>query len=212
MNKDEVYEKLRQDIITNLILPGEMLNEKELMKEFQIGRTPLREVFIRLQGEELLKSLPRLGYMVTVLDISEVWELIELRRELEGFVGSLAAKRINKDEIAELKEILNSAETEKQNQVSNHNITGDFDTRFHLVLYEVVQNRKLKKVLLELNTNMLRIWFHKGFNKIDHNTRKDDLTLVLNALEAGDSAKAKKALENHVEMFANQMNKKFMSE
>jgi DNA-binding GntR family transcriptional regulator len=55
----------------------------------------------------------------------------------------------------------------------------------------------------------LRIWFSYGFVKIDYSVRKDDLTLVLNALEKGDSEQARKALENHVEMFANQMNRKF---
>jgi DNA-binding GntR family transcriptional regulator len=94
MNKNEVYEEMRFQIISNVIQPGKILNEKDLMEQFGIGRTPLRDVLLKLESEELINSLPRHGHMVMPMDVSEVRELVELRRELEGFAGSLAAERV----------------------------------------------------------------------------------------------------------------------
>ena len=96
MKKEDAYETLRLRIVTNRVTPGEILNEKDLMAALEIGRSPLREALFRLQEENLVKPMPRLGYLVTTLDLSEMRELIELRRELEGFAGQLAAERISR--------------------------------------------------------------------------------------------------------------------
>ena len=84
MNKEEAYEELRVRIITNGVVPGEILKEKDLMAQLAIGRSPLREILFRLQEENLIKPLPRLGYMVTTVDIFEVRDLVEL----EGVAGA----------------------------------------------------------------------------------------------------------------------------
>jgi DNA-binding GntR family transcriptional regulator len=85
MDKNEVYEEMRFQIISNAIQPGKILNEKDLMEQFGIGRTPLRDVLLKLETEELINALPRHGHMVMPMDVSEVRELVELRRELEGY-------------------------------------------------------------------------------------------------------------------------------
>ena len=47
--KKKIYENLRYRIITNAFGAGQQLYEKELMQTYQIGRTPLREVFQELR-------------------------------------------------------------------------------------------------------------------------------------------------------------------
>ena len=46
MNKEEAYEALRVRIVTNSVTPGEILNEKDLMAQLAIGRSPLREILL----------------------------------------------------------------------------------------------------------------------------------------------------------------------
>jgi len=147
MNKEEAYEDLRVRIVTNAVAPGEILNEKDLMAQLAIGRSPLREVLFRLQEENLIKPLPRLGYMVTTVDIFEVRELVELRRELEGYAGSLAAKRITDGQLEDLRSIIREAETETAETQDVSNITEYFDTRFHSLLYQAAGTQNLYRVL-----------------------------------------------------------------
>ena len=210
MNKEEAYEELRVRIITNGVVPGEILKEKDLMAQLAIGRSPLREILFRLQEENLIKPLPRLGYMVTTLDIFEVRELVELRRELEGYAGYLAAQRITADQLDALRSIIREGESETDETPDVSNITEYFDTRFHSLLYQAAGNQKLVKVLQDLHIVMLRIWFHVGFDAIGSAHQAQNLYRVLEALEQKDPEKARTAMEDHVDQYAAQVKKKFL--
>ena len=210
MNKEEAYEELRVRIITNGVAPGEILNEKDLMAQLAIGRSPLREILFRLQEENLIKPLPRLGYMVTTLDIFEVRELVELRRELEGFAGYLAAQRITTEQLEDLRTIIREAETETAETQDVSNITEYFDTRFHSLLYQAAGNQKLVKVLQDLHIVMLRIWFHVGLDAISFADQAQNFYEVLEALEQKDPEKARTAMEDHVDLYAAQVKEKFL--
>ena len=210
MNKEEAYEKLRVRIITNRVAPGEILKEKDLMAQLAIGRSPLREILFRLQEENLIKPLPRLGYMVTTLDIFEVRELVELRRELEGYAGYLAAQRITTEQLADLRAMMREAETETAETKDVSNITEYFDTRFHSLLYQAAGNQKLVKVLQDLHIVMLRIWFHVGLGAIGFAHQAQNLYQVMAALEQRDPANARTAMEDHVDIYAAQIKEKFL--
>jgi len=210
MNKEQAYEKLRVKIIINEAAPGEILNEKDLMAQLAIGRSPLREILFRLQEENLIKPLPRLGYMVTTLDIFEVRELVELRRELEGFAGQLAAQRITPEQLEGLQNIIREAETETTMVPEVSNISEYFDTRFHSLLYQAAGNQKLVKILQDQHIVMLRIWFHVGLNAIGFADQAQNLYDVLAALEQRDPVKTRRAMEEHVDQYAAQVKEQFL--
>ena len=210
MNKEEAYEELRVRIITNGVAPGEILKEKDLMAQLAIGRSPLREILFRLQEENLIKPLPRLGYMVTTLDIFEVRELVELRRELEGYAGYLAAQRITTGQLEELRTIIREAETETGETKDVSNITEYFDTRFHSLLYQAAGNQKLVKILQDLHIVMLRIWFHVGLDAIGFAQQAQNFYEVLEALEQRDPVKVRTAMEDHVDLYAARVKEKFL--
>jgi DNA-binding GntR family transcriptional regulator len=210
VNKEQAYEELRVRIITNGVAPGEILKEKDLMAQLAIGRSPLREILFRLQEENLIKPLPRLGYMVTTLDIFEVRELVELRRELEGYAGYLAAQRITTEQLEDLRTIIREAESETAETKDVSNITEYFDTRFHSLLYQAAGNQKLMKVLQDLHIVMLRIWFHVGLDAIGFAHQAQNFYDVLEALEQKDPEKARTVMEDHVDLYAAQVKKKFL--
>ena len=210
MNKEEAYEELRVQIVTNGVAPGEILNEKDLMAQLAIGRSPLREILFRLQEENLIKPLPRLGYMVTTVDIFEVRDLVELRRELEGYAGYLAAQLITPEQLEDLRNIFREAEAETTPARNVANISEYFDTRFHSLLYQAAGNQKLTKILQDLHIVMLRIWFHAGLGAIGFGHQAENLYTVLEALEQGDPQKARTAMEDHVDQYAAQVKDKFL--
>jgi DNA-binding GntR family transcriptional regulator len=170
----------------------------------------LREILFRLQEENLIKPLPRLGYMVTTLDISDVRELVELRRELEGFAGYLAAQRITPEQLDYLRDIIREAETETVEMQDVSNITEYFDTRFHSLLYQATANQKLVKILQDLHIVMLRIWFHVGFGAIGFGHQAQNFYKVFEALEQKDAENARSAMEDHVDIYAAQIKEKFL--
>ena len=109
LNKN-IYEHLRYRIITNELVAGQQLYEKELMQAYQIGRTPLREIFQELQRNGLIEIIPKLGTRVVTLDLRTLRETIQLRRELEGLAAELAALHIEPAPFKRLQYLLESAQ------------------------------------------------------------------------------------------------------
>ena len=210
MEKGEVYEHLRTRIITNALRPGEILNEKGLIAEYGIGRTPLRDVLFKLQEEKLIRTIPRLGSMVTPLDMAEMRELVEVRREMEGFAARLAAERISPGQLESLRHILQEATEQFREEREVDNISDYFDTRFHHTLYDAAHNGKLVEILQKLHVQMLRLWFSLGFKTIRFARQSDSLYALLEALERRDGAAARTAMQNHIDLYAARLKERFL--
>ena len=74
---NQAYEYLYRKIVSCEYLPGQELNEKQLLEETSFGRTPLREALLMLQAENLIDIFPRKGMRITgggtyQVDVTEV--------------------------------------------------------------------------------------------------------------------------------------------
>ena len=85
-----VLQRLRGEILSGALSPGERLVEEHLTRRFHTSRAPLREA-LRLLGEQgLVDHLPRRGVRVAELSTRDVDELFSLRDVLERFaLGSV---------------------------------------------------------------------------------------------------------------------------
>ena len=90
--KDSTYQSIRLRIITHNLRPGGLLNEKELMREYKIGRSPLRDILIELQRDGLIQRFPRSGTLITLMDLDLFREVMEIRMNLAG-AGGFAGSR-----------------------------------------------------------------------------------------------------------------------
>jgi DNA-binding GntR family transcriptional regulator len=81
---DRAYFGLRDQIVTLRLPPGTALIEDALMRELEIGRTPLREAVKRLALESLVEIRPRRGTYVTDVNVADIVHITEVRAELEG--------------------------------------------------------------------------------------------------------------------------------
>jgi DNA-binding GntR family transcriptional regulator len=77
--------RLRGEILSGALAPGERLVEEQLTRRFGTSRAPLREA-LRLLGQQgLVEHLPRRGVRVTQLSARDMDELFTLRDTLEQF-------------------------------------------------------------------------------------------------------------------------------
>lgn len=95
----QVVDALRDDIVEGRLRPGDRLREAMLCERYGVSRTVVREALRQLESERLISMLPNRGPIVTVLEEHEIHALYEVRRELEGLVGELFARRCS-DELA----------------------------------------------------------------------------------------------------------------
>ncbi|HSO19326.1 MAG TPA: GntR family transcriptional regulator [Desulfosarcina sp.] len=197
--KKSVYDALRFRIINNELTAGEFLSEKQIMAEYKIGRTPLREVFLMLQQDRLIQMVPRLGTVVTTLDIQDVREAIAIRKNLESLVARLAAEHISSGQIDDLKRIL--AEVARLRDTTPPDTMerlSQCDLKFHIILYDAAKNRRLKEILIEEQSIMGRFWFQLGMGQTEFFRHFDDLDDVIRGLEEKDPEKVNTALQHHV--------------
>jgi DNA-binding GntR family transcriptional regulator len=96
------HEILEDLIVTLQLPPGSLWSEDALSKRIAIGRTPVREAVKRLEADYLIKILPRHGIMVAEINHHEQLLSVDLRRELELFISSRAARRALREEREQL--------------------------------------------------------------------------------------------------------------
>lgn len=82
---DLAVRRLRGEILSGALQPGERLVEEQLTRRFGTSRAPLREA-LRLLGQQgLVEHLPRRGVRVVELSGRDIAELFSLRDVLEQF-------------------------------------------------------------------------------------------------------------------------------
>ena len=82
-----IFEVLKKRIIELEMKPGDVINEKDLIVEFEVSRTPVREALIKLSQIDLVEIRPRVGTFVTQIDLATVKSAYEVKKNLEGSCG-----------------------------------------------------------------------------------------------------------------------------
>jgi len=200
--KQTVYESLRFKIIQNDLRPGEVLNEKKLMAHYKIGRTPLREVLLELKRDKLVNMIPRIGTLVTSMEITELREIIEIRKALEALVAQLATQHMKDAEIKRIKELVNNVrELKKKRPADTIEKLTQYDLEFHHILYGATRNQRLKEILLEHQSLMARFWFQLEIEENDFFNQMIKLDDVIQCLEERNATKVAQALEDHIHLY-----------
>jgi len=74
-----VYERLRQDIITTAVEPGEKLHIRSLCDRFEVGLSPVREALSRLSTEGLVSKNDHRGFAVMPVSEADLVDLTSAR-------------------------------------------------------------------------------------------------------------------------------------
>ena len=89
------YEQIYRRIMTLEYIPGQPLDEKNLMAELGIGRTPIREALLRLASDFMVESQPKRGCIVRPLTIQNTRAAFSALRIMEQGAAELALKQDN---------------------------------------------------------------------------------------------------------------------
>ena len=195
--KKTAYENLRYRIITQDLPPGELLKEKELMRHYGIGRTPLRDIFIELQREGLIKRVPRAGTWVAPMDIEFLKQIMEIRVALEGLAGELAVERISDMQIRELEHILKNVDEMELKENMDEELL-QYESRFHSIIYSATGNPKLEEMLSELQSVCARFWHHLLFSREELAELFENQRSMLEALKKKDKKKCRQIMMEHM--------------
>jgi DNA-binding GntR family transcriptional regulator len=185
--KERVYTRLRKDIITLVLAPGEVLVESVLAKRFGVSKAPIREALAVLQRDGLVESLSRKGYLVTPITMNDVQDLFEMREALEGAAAELAAMRITPQEIDHLATLQPPALGSRGPALGKFL---DYNREFHLAVARASRNARLAQLIEEVTEEMSRA-IAASYELGEH-------TNIVEALRASDPVRARTAMVEHI--------------
>ena len=90
MNKINVYEDIRRQIVEEKLVPGQWLVERELCKTYSMSRTPIREILWSLTADGFLEQEVNRGFVVRRLGLEQIFEIFQAREAIEGMAARLA--------------------------------------------------------------------------------------------------------------------------
>jgi DNA-binding GntR family transcriptional regulator len=144
--QDSVYTSLRKSIINLNLAPGTTISEKEISLRYEVSRTPVREAFIHLSKEGLIKVIPQRETLVSLIDLDRVEQELFLRESLEMAILKPFINQCRPGHVAELEKTVESQSLAfDRNEYINF---VHFDDTFHRIFFEVA-GRELGWEILE---------------------------------------------------------------
>ncbi len=198
---EKAYVAIRRLIVTLELGPGSVINERELVEQLGIGRTPVREALRRLAQEGLVEVYPRRGMFVTDVDVRKLALVSEVRVALEPEAARLAAERATDAERAELQELLDELDAAG---ADDHALMA-LDERIHRAVYRCARNDLLATTLEQYYVLALRIWTIALDRQQELNDAVQGHRALLEAIHDGDGERAAATMRAHVEDFEQAM-------
>ena len=196
---ERAYAFTKERVLDSTFAGGDLLTEGDVAEALGLSRTPVREAFLRLQGEGLLRLYPKRGAMVVPVSVGEVDAVMETRVLVERFaIGKLLAA----GPAPALAGRLADAIARQRRVAAAGDIEGfvAVDREFHTIfvsaadnaivsqIYDSLRDRQQRMVTMSLLRDERRI----ASILVEHEA-------IADAIRDGDSVRAKRALVRHLQ-------------
>jgi DNA-binding GntR family transcriptional regulator len=88
----QVHDRLRDDIVSGALLPGQRLTLEAMMERYGVGATPLREALNRLSTSALIHGEDRRGFRVAPATVEHLEDILATRLAIEPILLESAFK------------------------------------------------------------------------------------------------------------------------
>ncbi len=206
----EIVAQIRDLIAVGRIEPGDRLPpERELADRFKASRSSVRDALRVLEQMGLIETRHGDGNYIRTVTPEEITEplavlllqsreqmreLWEVRGVVEPAVAEFAAERMSRDELEELRAIV-----EEQERQVEHGATGlEQDTAFHYGIAQAARNPVMLRVI-DTMMDLLRASRERSLQRGDRPRHSvAGHRRILEALRAGDPAAARAAMLQHL--------------
>ena len=151
--------KLRDEILSGALAPGQRLIEEQICQRFSISGSPVRESFRLLAQQGLVAHLPRRGVRVAVWSDEDIRQLFEIRAVLERYAITSALPLVragNTDPLATVKRHLERMD--EAQRADDHLAKDDAHRDFHAAVVALAGNHQLdlmyEPIMLKLQRPM----------------------------------------------------------
>jgi DNA-binding GntR family transcriptional regulator len=191
-----VRDAIVEAVLAQRLPPGTRLVETPLCEAFGVSRSLLRRVLVRLASEKVVELQHNRGATVAQPSQTEVQEVFEVRRFLEGGLVRRLCACAQPADLAGLRALV---QQEQQAYAGGDRsrwlrLSGEY----HLAAARALGNRELETILHALvarTTLMKALYDAPGRNVCSF----EEHAAILDAVAAGDAARATELMEEHLQ-------------
>jgi DNA-binding GntR family transcriptional regulator len=154
---EKAYQLLRADIISCALRPGQQVVQSKLAEKYQIGTTPIRDALHRLALENLVQPVPRSGYVIAPITLTDIQEQFELRYLLESFAARMAAARGSEQDLEKISRLADITYEFKDKDSALSHIALNAD--FHRAIAVAAGNQRIVDQLSGLLDESARLFY-----------------------------------------------------
>ncbi|WAJ46308.1 GntR family transcriptional regulator [Mycobacterium sp. Aquia_216] len=198
--KDRALEYVKTQVLTGVFPGGELISEGDVASALGMSRTPVREAFLRMEAEGLLRLYPQRGALVVPVSADEVRAVIEARLIFEQYAARKVVDR-GPAACAAVFERL-SAELQRQHDAAAASDWREFldsDRAFHAITLDESQNAILCGFYSSLRDRQMRMTGESALREPDRvTTIMHEHLGIAEALRDGDLPRALQAVQTHL--------------
>ncbi|MEO6986265.1 MAG: GntR family transcriptional regulator [Paralcaligenes sp.] len=192
----QMYELLRDKIVSLELSPGTPLSRIELSAQFGVSQTPVREALLRLAEERLVDVFAQSATRVSLIDTRVAEEAHFLRRAIELEIVRDLALHNTVELLANLQALLDRQVLLRDSQ----DLSGfaETDQAFHRYMYEATGKKALWKLVGSRSGHIdrLRRLHLPAAGKISRIV--SDHSQIFEAIKRGDAVGAQAHLRTHL--------------
>lgn len=202
---DQVAAALRERILSGELRPGDKLRPEHLCLELGVSPTPVREALQALRADDMVKALPRRGFVVAPLVRSDVVDLFTVEAQLTGELAARAAARAGESDVAHLRTLARRVDDEiavaaaRGAAPSRETASDDLveaERAFHVAVNRLARSRKLAWLADRTANYVPRTFYTRSDAWRAAASRSHEA--LLDALESGDGPASRAAMSGHV--------------
>jgi DNA-binding GntR family transcriptional regulator len=194
----QAYAEIRAMIIDGALAPGSKVIVRTLAEQLRLSATPIKAALAALERDGFLTGIAHRGYFVPQVSAQDMREIYELREVLDGIAARNAA--VMPDPAAFVRDVLTPLYDEQLVRAERGDGAGytDVDMEFHRAIWRVSGNSRLAQVTDNLGG---QVRFGAGSSRqlpgrIPQALREH--LSIMQALAAGDAARAERESRAHV--------------
>jgi DNA-binding GntR family transcriptional regulator len=195
--RDQIYPMIRGLILTGVIQPGEVIDEKAIAAQLHVSRTPVREAVKRLSDEHLVDVVAQSATRAARMDRREIEEAFLIRRALEMESAAQAAGHMSQEHADRLHDILAKHERAVERRQFVEAIARDDE--FHRAVTEISDLPRLWSTI-EISKAQLDRCRHMMLPRAGQaEATLEQHRAIIRALNSRDPAKAAGAMKAHLD-------------
>ena len=196
--KDQIYEILKDEIISGELASGEQLVEQAIADRFHTSRSPVREAVKQLTGDGLVVNVTNKGTFVKTPTFDELNDMQEMRQILEVFAVNKVIHSLSEADKTELlnlrQRIINSRDT------NNSEVYLELERTIWTSIIMMTGNSYVIDTyckLYAITTNFSKSVITRMPNSFGHSI--EERIAIIDALLSGDAPRAVRITEEHLQ-------------